>query len=388
MLKMSHEWASLWGRREGRVDCHWADRVIGPVVPARSEAPLPPVGHSEQIQGLWTRICKWGGRQRNDTNKEDMMRVLAGIDVGKFNLEVWAGDGPSQRFENSAPGITKLVEWLKARGVSVTVCEPTGGYERQLVRELDEAGLRPRLVHPNKLRSFARADGFEAKTDGLDARVLSKFGHTFSLADKPQSKPDPERAELQDLLRRRRQLVNQRVQELNRLDKGITEGTRASTKRHITWLDDEIDRLEEEYKKALQSSSELSRRAALYQSVHGVGILTAATLAADLPELGKGDGKQLTSLVGLAPWSRDSGRQRGYRAIRGGRGSVRRALYLAALSIIRWKGSDLARFYQQLIQRGKPGKVALVAVMRKLLLHLHAVARRGTPWVENYSPVT
>ena len=127
--------------------------------------------------------------------------------------------------------------------------------------------------------------------------------------------------------------------------------------------------MDEEYQKALQSSSELSRRAALYQSVKGVGILTAAILAADLPELGQGDGKCLTSLVGLAPWSRDSGRQRGYRAIRGGRGTVRRALYMAALSVIRSKNSALARFYNQARQAGK---VALVAVMR-------AVARHSSP---------
>ena len=146
--------------------------------------------------------------------------------------------------------------------------------------------------------------------------------------------------------------------------------------------------MDEEYKKALQSSSELSRRAALYQSVQGVGILTAAILAADLPELGEGDGKCLTSLVGLAPWSRDSGRQRGYRAIRGGRGTVRRALYMAAMSVIRRNNSALARFYNQLKKRGKPGKVALVAVMRKLLLQLHTIARRGTPWVEDYAPAT
>ena len=233
-----------------------------------------------------------------------------------------------------------------------------------------------------KVRYFARAHGFEAKTDGLDARVLSLFGEMFTQADTPRRKADP-RA---NLLRRRPSTSGRRNSTW--LDKGTTEGSRASTKRHVAWLNDEIDRLDEEYQRALQSSSELSRRAALYQSVQGVGILTAATLAADLPELGEGDGKRLTSLVGLAPWSRDSGRQRGYRAIRGGRGTVRRALYLAALSLIRCKNNALARFYQQLRQRGKPGKVALVAVMRKLLLQLHAIARRGTPWVQNYASAT
>ena len=142
------------------------------------------------------------------------------------------------------------------------------------------------------------------------------FGRAFPMADAPRRKPDPERDDLRDLLRRRRQLVNQRVQELNRLDKGITEGSRASTKRHIAWLDDEIARLDEEYQKALQSSSELSRRAALYQSVGNSPRLSWRR------KLGEGDGKCLTSLVGLAPWSRDSGRQRGYRAIRGGRWCV------------------------------------------------------------------
>ena len=118
-----------------------------------------------------------------------------------------------------------------------------------------------------------------------------------------------------------------------------------------------------------------------------MGELTAATLVADLPELGRGEGKGLCSLVGLAPWSRDSGKQRGYRAIRGGRGAVRRILYLAALSAIRAEG-ELRRFYQGLRQRGKAGKVALAAVMRKLLLQLHAIARRGTPWTANHAPAS
>ena len=146
------------------------------------------------------------------------MVVVAGIDVGKDSLEVWVDDGPAKRFDNSTAGISVLVDWLKEQDVSVAACEPTGGYERQLAKQLDEAGLIPHMVHPVKMRSLARAHGFEAKTDGLDAQVLSMFGHTFPMADTPRRKPDPERDELRDLLRRRRQLVNQRVQELNRLD--------------------------------------------------------------------------------------------------------------------------------------------------------------------------
>ena len=179
--------------------------------------------------------------------EEDGMEVVAGIDVGKFRLDVWAGAGPVQRFDNSTEGIAALAQWLGEQNVSVAVCEPTGGYERLLISQLEEAGFRIHLAHPNKVRSFARACGHEAKTDGLDAQVLSRFGQVFALADAPRSKPDPERAELQDLLRRRRQLVDQRVAELNRLDKGIAQGARTSTQRHIAWLNDEIARLDEEY---------------------------------------------------------------------------------------------------------------------------------------------
>ena len=168
------------------------------------------------------------------------------------------------------------------------------------------------------------------------------------------------------------------------MDKGVSARVAESTKRHIAWLEAEIAQLEKEYQEALQSSAHLAQRAALYRTVPGVGPLTAATLVAFLPELGRWDSNALTSLVGLAPWSRDSGRKRGQRAIRGGRGVVRKALYLCACSVIQVEG-ELRRFYQNLRQRGKPGNVALVAVMRKLLLQLNALARRGTPWVPSAS---
>ena len=151
------------------------------------------------------------------------MVVVAGIDVGKDSLEVWVDDGPAKRFDNSTAGISVLVDWLKEQDVSVAACEPTGGYERQLVRQLYEAGLIPHMVHPVKMRSLARAHGFEAKTDGLDAQVLSMFGRAFPMADTPRRKPGPGAGRnCRDLLRRRRQLVNQRV----RNSTGLTKGSR------------------------------------------------------------------------------------------------------------------------------------------------------------------
>ena len=222
-----------------------------------------------------------------------------------------------------AEGIAALAQWLGEQNVSVAVCEPTGGYERLLISQLEEAGFRIHLAHPNKVRSFARACGHEAK-NGLDAQVLSRFGQVFALADAPQSKPDPERAELQDLLRRRRQLVDQRVAEL-RLDKGIAQGARTSTQRHS--LADEIARLDEEYQATLQSSQE----AAGCHVMRGVGPLRPPWRRTC--RNWQGDGRRLVSLVGLAPWSRDSGRLPSVVA-----------LYLAALSVIRSKDSALRAF--------------------------------------------
>ena len=305
------------------------------------------------------------------------MAVVAGVDVAKDTLDVSVSEGPVLRFDNTAKGITKLLKHLTKQEATLAVCEATGGYERALVSRLRKDEVAIHVVHPNRVRSFAKACGYEAKTDPRDAQVLSRYGQVFPESETPGT--EPEREELQDLLRRRRQLVEQRVQEVNRLDKGASAGVAESTKRHIAWLDAEISKMEKEYQEALQGSFRLAQQAALYRTVPGVGPLTAATLVAFLPELGRWDSKSLTSLVGLAPWSRDSGRKRGQRAIRGGRGVVRKALYLCACSVIQVEG-ELRHFYQNLRQRGKPGNVALVAVMRKLLLQLNALARRGTPW--------
>ncbi len=320
--------------------------------------------------------------------EEQHDRRVAGIDVSKAGLEVWLEAGPARGFFNNENGIRALVKWLDRHGVNQAVYEPTGGYELEVGRRLREKGIRARRVHPNKVRGMARAWGKEAKTDGVDAQVLRRYGEVFSEREAGELEESPEREEIRGKLRRRRQLVSQKVQELNRLDKALSPGVRESIEEHIEYLDKAIKRMDREYERALNNSSALSERAKLYQSVRGVGQLTAATLVAELPELGQGEGRRVTSLVGLAPWSRDSGRQRGYRAIRGGRGPVRRALYMAAMSAVRRQDSSLGRFHQQLRKRGKPGKVALVAVMRKLLMQLHAVAQRGTPWTEDYIPAS
>ena len=254
------------------------------------------------------------------------MVTVAGIDVGKANLDVSVAEGSVIRFDNTAKGITRLLKYLKEQDATVAVCESTGGYERLLVSRLRKTEITAQVAHPVRVRAFAQACGYEAKTDPKDAQVLSRYGQVFPDADQPEL--TPEREELQDLLRRRRRFVDQRVQEMGRLDKGVSPAIVKSTKRHIAWLEKEIARLDQEYQATLQSSAPLAQRASLYRTVPGIGPLTAAILVAHLPELGQWDGRALTSLVGLAPWSRDSGQKRGQRVIRGGRGVVRRALYI------------------------------------------------------------
>jgi transposase len=225
------------------------------------------------------------------------MEVVAGIDVGKTQLDVSVGSGAVQRFENSRAGITALVRCLKREGVTVAVCEPTGGYERQLVKRLHTALPMVEVAHPNKVRAFARACGKEAKTDRLDAQVLSRYGTVMDLEGTPA--PSPERESLQEALQRRQQLVEQRVQERNRLDKGLSAASQHSITRHIHWLDKEIERLDQQYQATVQGSQELRQRAQLLSSMRGVGDLTAAILTAFLPELGQLPGKALTALAGL-----------------------------------------------------------------------------------------
>lgn len=313
------------------------------------------------------------------------MKVAAGIDVSKSHLDVSISAGKVKRFVNGEEGIKELASWLARGRVSVVVCESTGGYERGVLEGLEGCGIFVWVAHPLRVRALAQAYGQEAKTDALDAQMLSRYGEMFEPED-VHSLSESEQS-LREVIRRREQLVSQRVQEKNRLEKGLRGMARESTERHIEWLDEEIERLEAARGALLRSDAELMERAKLYGSVLGVGEHTAGVLLTHLPELGRCSGKSLTALVGLAPWSKDSGRKRGHRVIRGGRGAVRRALYMSALSAVRRAGQARS-FYERLRSKGKPFKVAVVAVMRKMLLQLNAVARRGTPWVENYAPAS
>lgn len=311
------------------------------------------------------------------------MDCIVGVDVGKYQLDVFI-EGVEQggRYDNTPQGIKQLLRQigvLEGHGhrLEQLICEATGGYERALSEALMAAGYPVHIAHANKVRAFATAQGILAKTDRLDARVLATYGRVFT--PPATARVEPARLHLRALLQRRRQLLSTRTRERNRLETADSAPLRDSLVRHIQWLSDELSQLDRAWQHALVDQHSLRRSVGLYESVRGIGQLTAATLVAELPELGHLEHKSLTALAGLAPFSKESGRQRGYRRIRGGRPVVRTCLYMAALSATRYN-PELRDFYQRLRARGKPGKVALVAVMRKLLIILNSIARRQTPW--------
>ena len=315
-----------------------------------------------------------------------MNKIVAGIDVGKQDLVVSVARGPVRRFPNTGAGLTAVLAWVREQAVTHVVCEATGGYERGLVQRVRTTELSVVVAHPTKVRAFAQAVGQGAKTDPLDAQILAHYGKVFDLPVEAAQEEASE--EVRALLGRRQQLLDQRTQELNRLEKGLRGRVKQSCQRHLAWLDKELKHLEDEYQQALQARPELGRaRGLVSECVRGGGAHlrhVAGVCAGIGPRLREGaDGLGR----GVCHGRRTVGPTGGIGRFAVGGGLVRRALYMAALSVIR-TNTDLGRFYQGLRRRGKPGKVALVAVMRKLLLRLHAIARRGTPWVAEGVPAS
>ncbi len=313
------------------------------------------------------------------------MELYVGVDVSKAHLDVHIHDMKNgfARVENSKDGIEgviKTLECLQEKGdiICLVICEATGGYERLLSIMLQASSLPIHVVHPNKVRNFAKAIGKFAKTDKIDAKILSEFARVFK-PDADTITLTPELQRLQALFIRRQQLLDEKIRENNRLDKRIMDVLRDSIEKHVIWLKNEIKEVEKLIDQHLELHNEIQESVALLESVPGVGTLTAISLLVGLPELGSLEDKKLASLIGVAPLNRDSGKTIGKRYIHGGRGTVRSSLYMAALVSIRFN-PDMKIFYQRLRKKGKVAKVALTAVVRKLLILLNHIVRRKTPW--------
>lgn len=305
------------------------------------------------------------------------LEKYVGIDVSKDKLDVAIG-GEKNCLEvgNSKRGITKLVKQMVALAPKLIVVEATGGYEEAVVLALFEAGLPVALVSPQRVRQYAKAKGLLAKTDRIDAQVLADFGK--KLQPRLFVGKSEERRQLSVLVGRRKQLNEMLQAEKNRL-RTIDLSLQRSLNRIICCLKAELDTIDQEIEQFLHEHQDLQVQEKLLRSAKSIGRVTAATLLADLPELGQLDRKEVAALVGVAPMNRDSGRKRGHRRTQGGRPDVRSALYMSALTGIR-HNPILKAQYDQLLKRGKEKKVAITACMRKMLTILNAMLRDQQPF--------
>jgi transposase len=304
----------------------------------------------------------------------------AGIDVGRDFLDLaLAPGGRSTRFDNLPSGISDIVARLQERGVRKVVLESIGTYGARLVRALADAGFDVGVVDPRRVKALRLAEGKHAKTDRLDAELIARFALVMDDAARPI--PSAKTLEIRALSMRRRQLVALAAMEKTRLKQALDPLIAQSCRTMIAMLTSEREHIEAELNRMLAEQPETSRREELLRSIPGVGPAVAMTLLADLPELGSIDRRAIASLAGVAPHPNESGTRSGPSRIHGGRPCVRVALYWAALTAAR-SDHGFKREYIAMRNAGKPAKVALIAIARKIVVAANLMLREDRPWQE------
>jgi transposase len=304
--------------------------------------------------------------------------MFVGIDVSKDRLDVHLRPtGAAFAVARDGQGLEQLVARLGAVAPELVVLEATGGFEVTVAAAMAAAGLPLAVVNPAQIRAFAKAIGRLAKTDRLDAELIARFAEQV----RPEPRPVREKQaqDLAELVARRRQLVEMIGMESNRQRQARSAKVREGLERTLAALQAALTELDREIDDQVKGSPVWRATENLLTSVPGIGPITARTLIAELPELGRIDRRRIAALVGVAPLNRDSGARRGHRAIAGGRSAVRNVLYMAALAATRWN-PVIRELYTRLRDRGRPAKAALVAAMRKLLTVLNAILRDQQPW--------
>ncbi|EAA1959940.1 IS110 family transposase [Escherichia coli] len=308
----------------------------------------------------------------------ESVKVNVGIDVSKDFLDVHVGNVALRRVPNRSSGLSVLKRILSRYSVSLVLCESTGGYENLAVTYFQSLGYDVCVINPRQARDFARSMGRLAKTDRIDAQILCRLADVIDASPERtrfiRPLTDERRQHLVSMVRRRRQLCDLMTAERNRRAKTDDYGSE-SISTVLDFLTDEVARIDRDI--AAHVGSCFSDISSLLQTFTGIGPVTASTLLGELPELGKLNRRQITALVGVAPFNRDSGYMRGRRRISGGRSSVRNVLFMAALSSVRFN-PVLKAFFTRLVAAGKPKKVALVACMRRMVCILNAMLRDGS----------
>lgn len=307
-----------------------------------------------------------------------MDTTFIGLDVGEASIDVFIpGSNKTEKVSNSPAGLATLARRVAAVKSPHAILEATGGYERLAHEALTQAGIAVSIVNPAQVRQMARGMGLKAKTDAIDAAVLAEFGRIR--CPDPTPLPCEELRRLEELLTYRRQLIDERVRLNNQIPHFRDPMVKASATERLEAILATVARIEKAMQEIVQQTPHLQALHALITSVPGIGQISAFTLIAQLPELGKLNRKQVAALVGVAPFNRDSGKFKGHRSIKGGRPQVRTVLYMAAL-VAMTHNKAFKMFRDSLVTRGKPKKLAIIACVRKLLTILNAIVRDTKPW--------
>lgn len=300
--------------------------------------------------------------------------VTIGIDVSKARLDIYGLEGLAS-VDNSPEGLNALLHALQKVSVACVVCEPSGGYEFDLLIACQRVGIPIARVNARQIRDFARAKGVLAKTDRLDARILAEYGAIF----KPAPLTMLADQTLRGLVAYRRQLVEAAKKHAVQTAAERIPALEAIQANMMKVIEDSIDKVEKMIEETIASDAVMQQTHHILTSCKGIGAVTSSTLIAELPELGTLSHAQITALVGLAPFNHDSGTMRGKRSIRGGRKSVRNTVYMATVSALRYN-PDIKSLYERLIEKGKIKKVAMIACMRQLLITLNAMMKQKKCW--------
>jgi transposase len=302
-----------------------------------------------------------------------------GVDIASKKIDLY--DSHSKQFstiENTVDSLrTYTLSLAKSKQKILVVMEATGGYEHLLVEMLQDNDIDCAVVNPLQIRQFARGCGLIEKTDRIDAAIICRFAEVVK--PRIQVKATPSEKKLRALVRRRNQILSQVSSEYNRLQQTTDDETRRLIEEAISFYKLQVKAVDQRIAEAIWQCETLADKSRLYSSCPGVGVVTTATLIAELPELGKLNRGQVSKLVGVAPIACDSGQKQGKRSTFAGRSTVRKVLYMAALTATK-HNQPLKSFYQRLLAKGKPKKVALIAVMRKLLITLNVIAKTRKPW--------
>jgi transposase len=308
----------------------------------------------------------------------NLVSIFVGVDVAKDSLEIYLPFSKQNlSIENSIEAIDELCSQLKKKRKLMVVMEATGGYEKLLVERLFKLGIKVAVVNPRQVRDFAKGIGLDAKTDPIDAQVISKFGEVVQPS--AMAKESDHAKKHSALVTRRSQLLDMINQEKNRIKQTWDDDAKQSIRETLETLEKQLKNVDAQLAKMLAGDTANARKIEILESAKGIGPVTISTLIAELPELGNMNRGQVAKLVGVAPINRDSGKSNGKRFIGGGRSHVRRVLYMATLAAIRFNPTIKA-YYAHLKAKGKLSKVAIVACMRKLITILNLMIKSDSLW--------